>query len=154
MLCDRSAGLLSPRRERWLSRHLAECAECRHEEEVLARVLALVDRVPPVAPPPYLWDRVEATIRADAGARVAPVLIRWRPVGAAVVAGVALALAAAYLQPEPEPPTALTALPPESLAYIETHALHARTNPLADDVGLISFATVTGRGRPEGVSGW
>ncbi|NLC56775.1 MAG: hypothetical protein GX774_08075 [Armatimonadetes bacterium] len=155
MLSDRSAGLLGPYRERWLRRHLAECDACRHEEEVLARVLMLLDRVPPLAPPPGLWYGVEAKIRAEARARAAAPRIRWKPVGAAAAAGTVVLLAAAsYLLPEPEPAVTFTRLPPDSLAYIETHALNARSGPLADHVGLISFATVAGRQRAVGASGW
>lgn len=109
------------------------------------RVLSLVDSVPPVQPPPGLWYGLEARIIDGRGA----LLVRRRaPLAPALAAGAAAALAAGlalYHHGSAPPPLPIPMLPPDSIPYIESHALVGRSSPLADRIGFASYVTAAGQ---------
>jgi hypothetical protein len=154
MLADRSAGLLHTAQEAWLAQHLLCCPTCLAEEEALRRVLDLLDSTRPLAPPAGMWGAIEARILS--GRRPAPAAARpWYSLRPSLAAGAALAVAAALVvRHHVPPPPPVAALPRESIGYIERHARAVRTQPFADPVGLVSFATVTARSRSGGAPDW
>ncbi len=150
LLADQSVGLLRSSRERWLAKHLAECPECAHEQEVLQRVLALVDAVPPVAPPRDLWVGVEQRIHQEEKARATPRGAfpaakgrRWRALAPALATGAAVVLVAGMgLRGTETTPPPLPSLSPETIGYLESHSLLKRAEPFSDPIGQVSFVTV------------
>jgi anti-sigma factor RsiW len=90
-------GGLSAEERGAVAHHLAACAQCAADERALNRSLQLLDRVRPCAPPPDLWQRLEARLRAPERrpAWIPPRIISWQTGGLA--AGLAAAVAALAL---------------------------------------------------------
>lgn len=58
LLSDRVDGPLSPRDERRVAAHLAECDECRQEFEFYCELKETASEMEMIRPPAYLWDRI------------------------------------------------------------------------------------------------
>ncbi|HEX2999670.1 MAG TPA: hypothetical protein VHR86_05480 [Armatimonadota bacterium] len=140
-MAQQSAGLLSDHQERWLKEHLAHCAHCAAEQKAFDGVLHMLDSVPPLMPPPRMWDGVAAQIRAEQKTSWLHGRRRWAPV---LATGTALALAGGLaLFHQQEAPLPL--FPVENVGYMENHALLSRGDPFADRLSLASFVTAAER---------
>jgi len=63
-LSDYTDDLLTPAARAAADRHLARCVACAEQLEQLRAVLASSRALPPMAPPPDLWNDIRATIVA------------------------------------------------------------------------------------------
>ena len=65
LMLDGAAGALSVQDSVWLTRHLAECEECRKEQDRLTSTVAML-RSATVSAPPFLAARTRAGLRSHA----------------------------------------------------------------------------------------
>lgn len=148
LLADESVGLLRPQQESWLRHHLESCSVCRAEKQVLTRVLGLLNSLPALSPPSAMWHAVQARICSPTPAGFISVR-RWAFAPAlATAAALALVASLALRQERIHP---LPAPSPDTLAYMQTHALVTSGTPFADRVGLVSYATLAGFQQSQGV---
>ncbi len=63
LMLEQTMGLSSPMDSAWLTRHLAECPDCRKHGESLASTVALL-RSPKIVAPPFLAARTRAAVRS------------------------------------------------------------------------------------------
>jgi predicted anti-sigma-YlaC factor YlaD len=93
LLSDRAAGALSPADEVRLAAHLAGCAACRAEDEVLATVLSMAALPPPTEAERGALAGLAEAVRLE---QRRAELRRWSPLRYAV-ATLAVAAAVAFL---------------------------------------------------------
>lgn len=113
-----------------VSAHLADCAACRHELEMLHQATAVFERLPVPQPPPDLWARVAAAT-VD---RPAYHLRWWQP--AIAFAALTLLLICGLSQHRPAPVTPLAAGDAMANAYAHDYRLAQVQDPLADRAGV------------------
>jgi anti-sigma factor RsiW len=65
LMLDGATGALATGDSVWLTRHLAECAECRKEHDELISTVAML-RSATVSAPPFLAARTRAQVRSHA----------------------------------------------------------------------------------------
>lgn len=97
--------------------HLSHCARCQEELAAARRFSAALRTASPAvqSPSPYLWERLEAAIVAEAPAPRPSALRRLAPAGAVLASGAALA--AVWLS-APAPPRRTEAPAPRALAPV------------------------------------
>jgi len=157
LLADYSAERVSERVRGEIAAHLAVCAECRYDYEVLERTLRLVESLPAPAPPTDLWAATWERLRA------APAPGWWQHQSRrarATAVGVAMALAVglgggwwATHQPASTPQVVATRPVPGGAhtldPFFQQHALVALHEPLADPVSQGLTAAMSESPAPE-----